>query len=607
MKKRVVLSILLAVSLFITLTFSSCSVIRGEKYDGPFSDVNGTYAAVDDLGRELVMNVAKPQQEKAVGIFYFLWQGEHDTFGPYDNEKIVAQNPDAVLSEENWLNYGGGGLNAHHFWGEPLFGYYTSKDKWVMRKHAQMLTDAGVDFIVIDTTNTEAYTDRAKDLISVWYELYDNGYDVPKIAFYTNTDAATRMGTLYTNIYKSTLLNRKYPKLSELWYNWNGKPMIVGTSTGVSAEIKEYFTIKDSQWPNDKVKKPNGFPWMEFDRSLTKDAVYGVNGRKEVINVSIAQHNETQRFSNAAWYGSNDRTRSWHDGSNDTSENALLYGYNFAEQWDFALQQDTEMIFITGWNEWVAQRQPSTTSGSKGPIVFVDCADPNTSRDAEPTAGAMGDNYYLQMADYIRKYKGTESRVYVGDSVTIDVNGSFDQWNSEKITAKYVDYKGDTVNRYGMAFGGTPYTDYTGRNDFYNMKTARDDSNLYFYADTVNDITIDSSSPMFLYINSGIKGNTSWYGYDYRISVELNAATLQKYDGSAWQTVEGVDYKIEGNKLMISVPRASIGVEKAVNNNILNIQFKWTDNCKDNDIWSFYQNGDAAPLGRMNYVYSEAK
>ena len=264
------------------------------------------------------------------------------------------------------------------------------------------------------------------------------------------------------------------------------------------------------------------------------------------------------------------------------------------------------MIFITGGNEWVAQRQAPGYDRAKGSVVFVDCADPNNSRDAEPTTGAMGDNYYMQMSDYIRQYKGTENRVYVGDSVTIDINGSFDQWQSDKITAKYIDYTNDTAIRNSYGFGNIHYTDDTGRNDFYNMKTARDDTNIYFYADTAKDINFTGGAPMILYLKSGINGNALWYGYDYRIEIEADAATLKKYDGTQWQIVEAVDYKIEGNKLMLSVLRTSIGVEKAVNDDILNLQFKWTDNC-DEDIWSFYQNGDCAPLGRMNYVYSEAK
>ena len=76
-----------------------------------------------------------------------------------------------------------------------------------------------------------------------------------------------------------------------------------------------------------------------------------------------------------------------------------------------------------------------------GNIIFVDCADYNTSRDVEPTAGIFGDNYYMQMIEYIRKYKGAEGRVYVGDDQTININGDFTQWDAQSVTAKYQDYK----------------------------------------------------------------------------------------------------------------------------------------------------------------------
>lgn len=47
------------------------------------------------------------------------------------------------------------------------------------------------------------------------------------------------------------------------------------------------------------------------------------------------------------------------------------------------------MIFITGWNEWVAQRQPVSLENE--PIFFVDCANQNCSRDAEPMKDGHGD------------------------------------------------------------------------------------------------------------------------------------------------------------------------------------------------------------------------
>lgn len=143
MAKKLV-GLLIAFSMMLSLI--ACSereddgVITGERYTGPFSDVNGAYGGVDDLGRTLAgsSEVGETKQDRQVGIFYFLWMGEHGTGGPYDNSAIVEASPDAIESESNWLKAGGGPVGAHHFWGEPLFGYYLASDEWVMRKHLQV-------------------------------------------------------------------------------------------------------------------------------------------------------------------------------------------------------------------------------------------------------------------------------------------------------------------------------------------------------------------------------------------------------------------------------------------------------------------------------------
>ena len=555
-----------------------------------YSEVNGALGGIDALGRSLDIDLGLRSARadgsgRKVGIFYFLWQGEHGTDGHYDNNKIVKANPSAVKSELDWIASGGGPLYVHHFWGEPLFGYYTSRDTWVMRKHLQMLTDAGIDFIVIDTTNAYTYTERVKQLISVWYEYLLDGVNVPKISFYTNSSSGVTINKLYNEIYTDKELNEKYPRLSELWYNWDGKPMIVGISGDkeLSEEVKNYFRIKESVWPN-KERVDDGFPWMEFTRHLSKKAIYGLNGRREVVNVSMAQHSVTCVMSASAWYGANDRTRSWHGRSNDTSPDAVLKGYNFAEQWEWAIGVDPEMIFITGWNEWVAQRQKPTTSV---PIFFVDCCDPNTSRDAEPMAGLFGDNYYMQMAENIRRYKGTAARVDVGGLNRIDITGDFAQWNAEGITARYTDYSDDTKARAAYGFGNIPYKTPAGLN---------------------------AGNEMTLFISSGRTDTEKWVGkFDFAVNLEapegdMAVLSALRADGTAVR-VGTCRMKISGNEMMIEVPRAALGIPFDGETSLVDVEFKWADSFTREDgklsVWSFYREGDAAPLGRMTYIFSE--
>jgi hypothetical protein len=125
-----------------------------------------TWVATDSLGRKVVIDArgGHIRKDRFVGIFYFVWHGAlgydrqlppradegiqpklpSDTVSPYDNTKLLAANPD----NPKW-----GPVSAMHYWGEPWFGYYLTDDEWVIRKHAQLLSDAGVDVILLDATN----------------------------------------------------------------------------------------------------------------------------------------------------------------------------------------------------------------------------------------------------------------------------------------------------------------------------------------------------------------------------------------------------------------------------------------------------------------------
>lgn len=566
-------------------------------YEGPYSEYNGTYGGVDDLGREQYYETetSSGSQDKDVGIFYFLWQGQHGYADQvYDNNKLVSAHPDAVLSTNNWEKYGGGPEQAQHFWGEPLFGYYISGDEWVLRKHVQMLTMAGIDYLVFDTTNGFTYDEQALKLLAIWDEYYKQGWNVPKIAYMTNANSGVTMQRIYENIYAA------HPEYAHLWYQYDGKPLIIGS--GATPDVNAFFTVKANQWPTEG-KKANGFPWMEFSRWLTSDSIYGLNGRKEIMNVSLAQHNSTVQFSRTAWYDGGDRSRSYTAQyfKDLTKEQAMLYGTNYALGFDYALYQNPDNIFLTGWNEWVAQRQPSDDK----PIVFVDCADPNNSRDIEPMNGILKDNYYMQTANLIKEFKNSEPRVYVGDATTIDINGSFAQW--DRTTAKYLDFTNDTLDRNTIGFGKINYTDTSGRNDFELMKVAKDTDNIYFYVKTKNPIRGQGSDQwMNLFLRSGKDGNANWEGFDYvinRTAPSGGKMTVEKSKGGwNWEKVGTVSYQISGNELMLAVPKSMLGISSDA---LADLQFKWADNCGGGDVMTFYTKGDTAPYGRFTYIYSE--
>ena len=145
-------------------------------------------------------------------MFYFLFNGDYGDQGPYDITKIIENDPQAYLSGERWEAAGGGPFLVSHHWGEPMCGYYFQTDKWVLSRHCQLLTDAGVDFLVFDITNNDIYYDRICALLDVWYGYYIDGWNVPKLAFYTHTDSGRRMNEICETYYNNPELKEKYPK-----------------------------------------------------------------------------------------------------------------------------------------------------------------------------------------------------------------------------------------------------------------------------------------------------------------------------------------------------------------------------------------------------------
>ena len=584
------------VYLVFVLLFHSLIPFYGPQQRATVPDT-GSLAATDALGRRAV---SAGESDKKVGIFYFLWNGEHSKDGPYDVTKIMEKDPLAYTSVERWEAAGGGHYAVWHHWSEPLFGYYFQSDRWVVSRHCQMLTDAAVDYLVFDTTNGILYLDRVRELIDVWYGYYEQGKNVPKLAFYTNTDSGNLINTLYDELYHNAEMKAAYPDLDDLWFRMNGRPMVVGNAgdEALRPEVKDYFRIKAVQWPVDN-KHSDGFPWMEFGTTLLTVGAYYKNSLQDesIMNVSVAQHCDTCRFSASAWYGKNDHGRSWHNGRKDTREDAVLWGYNFAEQWNFAAKLDPDIVFVTGFNEWTAMRLNEPGE----PIAFIDNCDEEYSRDIEPSAGRLGDNYYMQLVGRIGQFKNAVSAVATGEPVTIDMDGSFAQWDDGRITAVYKDYENDVFDRNSRGFGDTRYTDTSGRNDIVSAKVCEDGENLYFYVDTADALSPSTDGGwMTLFLNTS--GKT---GYDYivnRTSPADGKTTVEAVTDGGRTAAGEAEIRFEGNRLMLRVPKAVLGMGCRTA-----FTFKWADNYTDGDIMSFYTKGDSAPYGRLNWMYGTGK
>ena len=276
------------------------------------------------------------------------------------------------------------------------------------------------------------------------------------------------------------------------------------------------------------------------------------------------------------------------------------------------------MVFITGWNEWIAgnwesdmwmedMRHRYLAEDYEG-VTFVDNFDINNSRDIEPMKDGYGDNYFMQMVDFIRRYKGTDARVNVGSNTTVDIQGAWSQWDS--VTAVYRDQTGETGARDTGVYGqyslvdANNYISAAASNDIATMKVTRDSENFYFYVDCVGDITVTNDSHMVLFIKSGLEATSSWKGYDYLFESHSSSLKRCGRDG-IWEAVSSVELRLEGNQLMLKIPAASLGYTST---DLVDLQFKWADSwISDNGLWSFYTDGECAPYGRFNYVFSNRK
>ena len=554
-----------------------------------------TWVTVDELNRATVTNatVGNLEANKSVGMFYYIWMNETPGWPINDISKILA-------GQANW-----GGAPSFHHYGESLYGYYSSKDKFVIRRHMQMLTDAGVDFIFLDNTNGDIYQGVQETILNTLLEMKAEGRKIPLVSWAMyNGDVNAEMELLYDRI----ATQQKY---KELFFNWQGKPLLLGFYTGGRAEVRNYFTIKKSwAWTTQPWYTETGGKdrWSWLDDYPQRPGL-SATGAIEQMSVSAAHHPHGPHAIGKSTGA--DRTQTPVYGTD---------GKYVQLQWDRALQVDPPLIMVTQWNEWIAQRfikndpawhipgvdymvrQPIPSGGS----IFIDVYTPEYSRDLEPMRTAYRDNMYLQMVNNIRKYKGARPIPVSSNVKSISINTDFSQWSN--VGPVFLDDLGDASHRNNTSFGSNMnYSNTTGRNDIIESRVSYDNDYVYFYVKTNATITpFSNSNWMNLMLNTDGNYSTGWNGYDYIVNNTVNSATsttLKKYAGSSfnWNNSSAIDYVLNGNEMQVRIPVASIGVTPSA---LFSIDFKWADNALQSaDIIDMYVYGDVAPNNRFNYRF----
>lgn len=551
----------------------------------------------DDYGRQIVTVDGKKDNEKYVGMFYFLTLGQHSNHkGIYDISKITQDGLDLDAFQSNSQ---ASPVGAAHFWGEPVFGYYNSTDEWVIRKQIEMLTLAGVDFIVLDTSNAVLYKQVTDVLFPVMLEYQQAGWNVPKVMYYiaNNNNENTVYPNCLREVYDYFYATDTY---KSLWFCPNGKPLITRHELATDDFLKtfdggkylDFFEFKTRQWPINDYNKDDGAAWMEFE--------YPQPLHGDWISISVAQHYSV-RFSDTI--GTHGRGYDETTGLNDHDNYGK--GLNYQTQWETAYKYDSlgynvKYAFITGWNEWVAEKMVD----SSGVYFTVDQFNEEYSRDIEPCVNEkVADNFYMQTIRNIKAFNYSAAKHYVYPKTTVDMTRDGDEWNDIRA---YVDFTNDCKDR--DAFGMVKtlrYTDNSGRNDIETVKVARDDEYLYFRVTTKDDITsyTDGDEKWMNILLKTDNGTSLWNGYNYvlnrSVSGDKTAVMKASRDGKSLEKCGEGEVKVYGKTMLVKVALKDLGLSSSN----YHIEFKVADNVAAYDHVELYRSGDAAPIGRLNYSY----
>ena len=559
------------------------------------NNLNSVYqtSATDALGRELTP-ISGFRSGKYVGLFYFLWHGQHaadkirnitellktnytDLFDPSPDNKEIPYS--------SWCHFQ-----------EPLFGYYNSLDPWVMRRHIELFIHMGIDFLVMDFTNGVYYDKPLKMLMDLLLEYRAAGFRVPGISFYVNIAPQEITSRLYKEVYTD-------PAYGSLVFCGNcKKPMIISVPHLISRELNEFFDVRVSQWYRAQYPETI-FPYWDITRDWHKYT--------DMVSVSLAQSGTSFSFSYESWDGQ--KHDNWGRGYTTAAKangdvDAIQRGDNFQEGWNAAMALDPDIIFVTGWNEWVMQKM---NLHEFFPDYFVDdfpCYTDNFnvefSRDAEMTKvpayklnkdgsyaeEGYGDNYVMQLMENVRRFKGISCENQVSAGI----------------------YKAVATKKPGRDCEGfyavTRYYEPAPRTFIKEVAVTTDHNNLYFDVIAADDIQIPRhpcTNWMNLFIRINDLRGPAWNGFHYVINRHPGAGfvtSVERINGNEASAAGNAFISVNGNRMKFTIPRSSVNNHGSP----LDISFKIADDVTDEtNILDYYVSGEVFPLGRLGYTYKE--
>ncbi|MBE6558360.1 MAG: hypothetical protein E7661_05055 [Ruminococcaceae bacterium] len=282
-------------------------------------------------------------------------------------------------------------------WDTPLYGNYYSDNREMIAKHAELLRDAGVDFVFVDWTNNTTYDpatmrdsrsdfrmiEEATDLL---FEIWSEIEGAPKICIFAgpghsgienvqNGKHQKKVDQIYSAYVE------KYP---DMYFHYLGKPLLMcygatPNQYGARPNWKDdRFIIR---WATGYVGQQSGLYnpknmstrnqwWSWEERGLQPYSI--LNNRVECVTCTAASRPQ---------------------GSEGDSGYIPAYGrengLTLKKQFQRANDLGAGMVILISWNEWTKGEQPS----------------PEVSKDLEPSV-IHGTFYYDLLCEQIKKFKG---------------------------------------------------------------------------------------------------------------------------------------------------------------------------------------------------------
>ena len=274
-----------------------------------------------------------------------------------------------------------------YVWGIPILGAYNSSDSTVIDKHAEWFAALGIDFLIIDWSNSsanyvanditvDANTRNHTDAVFLEYKkLSRDKKQPPRLSILLG--AQNEGGITQKSVVSSGALQdeanfvydsyvKKYP---DLYYLLNGKPLLI-VYTGFSGDPgwrDSRFTVKimsatlESQqniWSHQSTNTI--WSWYDRDPLPSHDTVVD----KAVQTVTV-----TQAYPGGSGWADKSNQPPW-----DPRPAAGRSDGVFTRQWAKAVSYDPQIIILNQWNEFVGGRTPSDDQYTT-----------NFSNDIEPT------------------------------------------------------------------------------------------------------------------------------------------------------------------------------------------------------------------------------